>query len=115
MGKLRFMTEPSSKVVLFIESKISFLIDMIPSQIRYIRETEGITLRKTSHQAPQVLPMTEVPVSSAPPQPLHTHTAGASARRSSENKAKEEAFKGEGSLLGSNNEQQNMKKMEEVV
>lgn len=62
MGKLKFMTDPPSKVVVFIESKIGFLINLIPRSIRYIKEVEAIEIRKTSTHAPQVLPMSEINV-----------------------------------------------------
>lgn len=63
MGYLRFMIEPPSKVVLFIENKIAFLIDLIPSEIRYIKEVEAIELRKNAFSGMNSteLPLYEVP------------------------------------------------------
>jgi hypothetical protein len=48
--------EPSTKAVEFIESKLSRLIDLIPSQIVYIREIQARELRASQFEG---LPTTE--------------------------------------------------------
>lgn len=81
MGHLKFMIEPPSKVVLWIESKLAFLIALIPPQIRYIKEIDAIEIRKNSAIAPGAtgasasgLPLHEIvspiPVSAVPSSPF---------------------------------------------
>lgn len=61
MGYLRLMIESSSKVVLFIESKIGFIIDLIPPQVKYIKEVDAIELREIN--ANPGIPLYGVPAS----------------------------------------------------
>lgn len=116
MGKLRFMTDPSSRVVLFIEGKLDRLISLIPVQLRYIREADAIELRKISGGADHILPMTEL-ASTAPkpvvhqqfPYPYRSHAQstkplpGAAPPTSGGfvSGVNESLFKGEGQALGS--------------
>lgn len=54
----RLVQPPTKKVVPFIESKIGFLIDLIPSQFNYLREETALTYRSLG--APGIIP-TSVP------------------------------------------------------
>lgn len=66
MGYLKYMIEPSSKVVLLIESKIGFLINVIPDEIKYIKEVEAVEIRKNVANAlasSSDIPLYEVAVS----------------------------------------------------
>lgn len=61
LGKLKFMTDPPSKVVLFIESKLDRLIALIPAQVQYIKEVDAIELRKSAANASgNILPLAEL-------------------------------------------------------
>lgn len=51
MGRLKFMIEPPSKIVLWIESKLSFAIALLPAQIKYIKEIDAIEIRKNNAAA----------------------------------------------------------------
>jgi hypothetical protein len=46
MDYLKFMTDPSSKVVQYIEGKLDAVIDLIPPKIRYIKEADAIEIRR---------------------------------------------------------------------
>lgn len=132
-GKTQIYDGPPSKVVLFIESKISPLINLIPRQIRYITETDGIELRKTNHHAPSVLPMTEIPVSNRSSNNVSNPIGGATITNSVNTvppktnqsnsqiqppapsfSANESSFKGDGSVLGERSEQE-LENVEEQV
>lgn len=98
MGYLKFMTDPPSKVVLFIESKLNRLINLLPPQIRYIKETEGIELRKTTSTTAHILPLSELaPANSGSSSVI---TPGGVFNKDSTNKPVEVPFKGDGQKLG---------------
>lgn len=72
LGYLKYMIEPSSKAVLFIESKIAAAIDLIPDQIKYIREVDAIEIRKSVLSGPTTstdLPLHEVEPNATTTQP----------------------------------------------
>lgn len=46
MDYLKFMTDPSSKVVQYIETKLDSVIDIIPPKIRYIKEADAVDIRR---------------------------------------------------------------------
>lgn len=62
------MLEPPTKVVLFIEDKATFLIDMIPPEVRYTTEADAILIRSNTVTGPANagLPLHEVSSKSSP-------------------------------------------------
>lgn len=82
MGRLNFMVEPPSKIVLWIENKLAPFIALIPNQIRYIREVDAIEIRKNGPTSSTAIPMHEAP-------------SAASVAPVAQN-----AFKGHGNVLG---------------
>ena len=59
MDYLKFMTDPSSKVVQYIEGKLDGVIDLIPPKIRYIKEADAIEIRREVVSAS--LPLYDLP------------------------------------------------------
>lgn len=85
-GRIAFLIEPPTKIVLWIEGKLAPLIALIPKKVKYIKEVDAIELRKNAGSANVPLPLHELGAQTA--------ASVAPARR-------ESVFKGHGNVLGS--------------
>lgn len=73
LGYLKYLIEPSSKVVLLIEGKIAFLINLIPDQLKYIKEVDAIEIRTNAVSVPTTsteLPLHELPAGQSSSNPI---------------------------------------------